>query len=84
MPQFHGTNAKECEEFIAGVIKHVYNQGKLQEDEWIADFATCSAHDVLRWWTGLDEETPKSWKLFLQAMVSRYQPIFYGRSGKRD
>ncbi|KAG8943833.1 hypothetical protein FRC04_002456 [Tulasnella sp. 424] len=83
LPQFRGTDAKECEEFIAAVVKHAYNQGKLRDDGWIADFAaSCFVHDALRWWSWLDEEIQGSWKLLRQAMFSRYHPLFYGKSGE--
>ncbi|KAG8943837.1 hypothetical protein FRC04_002460 [Tulasnella sp. 424] len=83
LPQFRGTDAKECEEFIAAVVKHAYNQGKLRDDEWIADFAaSCFVHDALRWWSWLDEETQGSWKMLRQAMFSRYRPLFHGKNGE--
>ncbi|KIO30393.1 hypothetical protein M407DRAFT_20465 [Tulasnella calospora MUT 4182] len=81
--RFSGPGAKECEEFVAAVIKHAYDQGKPRDDAWIADFAaTCLAEDALRWWSGLDEETQGSWKLLRQAMFLKYQPLFYGHSGE--
>lgn len=81
--QFSGPGVKECEKFVAAVMKHAYDQGKLRDDAWMADFAaTCMAEDALRWWSGLDEETQGSWKLLRQAMFSNYQPLFYGHSGE--
>lgn len=85
MLHFHGTDAKECEESISAIVKHAYEQGKLRDDEWIADFvplATCLTQDALRSWSGLDDETQWSWKKLRQAMFSRYQPKFYGQSGE--
>lgn len=78
---FSGPGAKECERFVAAVIKHAYEQGKLRDDAWMADFAaTCMAEDALRWWSGLDREIRGSWELLRQAMFSKYQPLFYGHS----
>ncbi|KAG8948353.1 hypothetical protein FRC04_009849 [Tulasnella sp. 424] len=83
LPQFRGTDAKECKEFIAAVVKHAYSQGKLRDDEWIADFAaSCFVDDALGWWSWLDEETQGSWKLLRQAMLTRYHPIFCGKNGE--
>ncbi|KAG8921476.1 hypothetical protein FRC01_000231, partial [Tulasnella sp. 417] len=76
-------DAEECEEFISAVTKHAHDQGKLRDDEWIADFvATCVTHDALRWWSGLDKATRGDWDALRQAMFSRYQPKFYGKSGE--
>ncbi|KAG9043142.1 hypothetical protein FS837_009960 [Tulasnella sp. UAMH 9824] len=81
--QFRGKDSQECEEFISAITKHAYNQGKLRDDEWIADLvATCLTHDALRWWSGLDKGTRESWDKLRQAMFSRYQPKFYGKSGE--
>ncbi|KAG9034507.1 hypothetical protein FS837_002190, partial [Tulasnella sp. UAMH 9824] len=81
--QFRGKDAQECEEFISAVMKHAHDQGKLRDDEWIADLvATCMTHDALRWWSALDEEYQASWKKLRQAMFYRYQPKFYGKSGE--
>ncbi|KAG8900643.1 hypothetical protein FRC00_011935 [Tulasnella sp. 408] len=81
--QFRGKDSQECEEFISAITKHAYRQGKLRDDEWIADLvATCLTHDALRWWSGLDKGTRESWDTLRQAMFSRYQPKFYGKSGE--
>lgn len=81
--QFRGKDSQECEEFISAITKHAYNQGKLRDDEWIADLvATCLTHDALRWWSGLDKGTRQSWDKLRQEMFSRYQPKFYGKSGE--
>lgn len=81
--QFQGKDSQECEEFISAITKHAYNQGKLRDDEWIADLvATCLTHDALRWWSGLDKGTRQSWDKLRQEMFSRYQPKFYGKSGE--
>ncbi|KIO30385.1 hypothetical protein M407DRAFT_20458 [Tulasnella calospora MUT 4182] len=81
--QFCGPGAKECEEFVAGVIKQAYEQGKPRDDAWIADFAaTCLAENALRWWIELDEEVQGSWKLLRRALLSTYRPLFHGHSGE--
>ncbi|KAG9027156.1 hypothetical protein FS837_004366 [Tulasnella sp. UAMH 9824] len=81
--QFRGKDAQECEEFISAVMKHARDQGRLRDDEWIADLvATCMTHDALPWWSALDEEYQASWKKLRQAMFYRYQPKFYGKSGE--
>lgn len=47
----------------------------------MADFAaTCMTEDALRWWSELDEEIQRSWKLLRRALFSRYRPLFYGHS----
>ncbi|KIO30386.1 hypothetical protein M407DRAFT_20459, partial [Tulasnella calospora MUT 4182] len=81
--RFCGPGAKECEEFVAGVIKQAYEQGKPRDDAWIADFAaTCLAKDALRWWIGQDKEVQGSWELLRRALLSRYRPLFHGNSGE--
>ncbi|KAG8899846.1 hypothetical protein FRC00_000817, partial [Tulasnella sp. 408] len=81
--QFRGKDAQECEEFISAIIKHAHGQGKLRDDDWIADLVpTCLTHDALRWWSGLDKGTRGSWDRLREAMFSRYQPTFQGKSGE--
>lgn len=80
---FFGKDSSECENFIANVMKHAYDEGKQRDDEWIADFVgTCLRQDALRWWAGLDETTRRSWTLLQKALFLRYGPIFCGESGE--
>lgn len=79
--EFRGRDLEECQQFIAAIIREVHAQGKLWEDEWIADYVAIHlAGDAVIWWSALDEETQRSWRLLRQAMISRYRPIFYGGS----
>ncbi|KAG9007887.1 hypothetical protein FRB90_009192 [Tulasnella sp. 427] len=80
--EFKGKNINECEQFIATVNKHARDNGKLCDDQWIADFvAVCLSGDALIWWSLLDEEVQGSWQLLRKEMISRFRPRFYGKSG---
>ncbi|KAG8949044.1 hypothetical protein FRC04_009118 [Tulasnella sp. 424] len=80
--EFRGKDLKECEQFIAAVNKYARAEGKLWEDQWIADFvATCVAGDALLWWSALDEETQRSWRRLRSAMLLRYRLRFAGKTG---
>ncbi|KAG9046014.1 hypothetical protein FS837_005235 [Tulasnella sp. UAMH 9824] len=80
--EFQGKDLKECERFIAAVNKQARAEGKLRDDQWIADFvAICLGGDALMWWSLLDEETQGSWRLLRQAMISRFRLQFHGKSG---
>ncbi|KAG8967567.1 hypothetical protein FRC05_002000 [Tulasnella sp. 425] len=81
--EFLGRDAAECETFINAVSRRALAEGKQRDDQWIAEFAaSCFTQGALRWCDGLDEQTQCSWKLLRKAMLSRYRPIFYGRSGE--
>ncbi|KIO22809.1 hypothetical protein M407DRAFT_27684 [Tulasnella calospora MUT 4182] len=80
--EFQGKDLKECERFISSINKHAREEGKLRDDQWIADLvAICLTGDALIWWSLLDAETQGSWRLLRQAMISRFRPLFYGKSG---
>lgn len=81
--EFCGRDAEECERFINAVTRQALAAGKQRDDQWSADFAaSCFIGGALRWWDGLDERTQSSWRLLRKAMLSRYRPLFYGRSGE--
>ncbi|KAG9019189.1 hypothetical protein FRB90_005525 [Tulasnella sp. 427] len=80
--EFQGKDIEECEKFIAAVNRHARDNGKLRDDQWIADFvAVCLSGDALIWWSLLDENVQGSWRLLRKEMISQSRPIFYGRSG---
>ncbi|KAG8899491.1 hypothetical protein FRC00_001355 [Tulasnella sp. 408] len=80
--EFQGKDLKECERFIAAVNKHAHAEGKFWDNQWIAEFVAIRlTGDALIWWSLLDEETQGSWRLLRQAMISRFRPLFYGKSG---
>lgn len=80
--EFRGRDLKECEQFISAVNKHARAQGRLRDDQWIADLAAvCIAGDAMLWWSALNEETQGSWRLLQRAMLLRYRLQFAGRSG---
>ncbi|KAG8936368.1 hypothetical protein FRC00_008900 [Tulasnella sp. 408] len=80
--EFQGKNLKECEHFIAAVNKHAQADGKFWDDQWIAEFVAIRlTGDALIWWSLLEKETQCSWPLLRKAMISRFRPQFYGKSG---
>ncbi|KAG9031770.1 hypothetical protein FS837_002891 [Tulasnella sp. UAMH 9824] len=81
--EFRGRDAEECERFINAVARQALAAGKQRDDQWPADFAaSCFVGGALRWWDGLDERTQSSWRLLRKTMLSRYRPLFHGRSGE--
>ncbi|KIO19456.1 hypothetical protein M407DRAFT_30883 [Tulasnella calospora MUT 4182] len=81
--EFRGEDATECENFINAVARHALSVGKQRDDQWVADFASsCCTHNAIRWWNSLNDETQGSWKLFRNAILARYHPLFHGRDGE--
>ncbi|KAG8906115.1 hypothetical protein FRC01_008119, partial [Tulasnella sp. 417] len=80
--EFRGRDLKECEHFISTVNKYARAEGKLRDDQWIADLVAVSmAGDAMLWWSALDAETQGSWRLLQKAMLLRYRLQFAGSSG---
>ncbi|KAG8906405.1 hypothetical protein FRC01_008035, partial [Tulasnella sp. 417] len=80
--EFRGKDLQECERFIAAINRRAHAEGKLRDDQWIADLvAICLSNGALIWWSLLDEETQGSWRLLRKAMISRFRPLFHGKSG---
>ncbi|KAG8949846.1 hypothetical protein FRC04_008149, partial [Tulasnella sp. 424] len=59
--------------FIQSVQRVAFLQGRIKDDEWIAEYASTSFTDsALEWYVGLEEETQLSWKKLRVALVQRY------------
>jgi len=72
-PVFKGIDGTECENFIHSLRRKIFDEGKEDDNRWIARFvATCVVGDALRWHATLDFEVRNNWELLQQAMLSRY------------
>jgi len=76
---FEGTDGEDSVRFAQAIRKRAFAEGKLRDDQWMADLAaTCFVGDAFDWFDGLDEEVQASWKLLRPALLSRY-----GKSGTK-
>lgn len=58
---------------MQSVQRVAFLQGRIKDDEWIAEYASTSFTDsALEWYVGLEEETRSSWKKLRAALVQRY------------
>lgn len=71
--RFEGTDSEECEEFIFALKKHIFEQGKDQDDAWVARYAsTLMAGHALRWYEELEDDVQGSWKRLKQALLKDF------------
>ncbi|KAG9007886.1 hypothetical protein FRB90_009191 [Tulasnella sp. 427] len=81
--EFIGIDSSECENLISAVSRQALAVDRQTADQWMADFAgSCFTKGALRWLDGLDEGTKSSWRALRKAMLSRYRPLFHGKSGE--
>ena len=70
---FQGQDGEECEDFVFWVIRRAKDKGKMNDDQWIAEFAmSCMARKALRWYIQLEPEVQQSWRLLRKALMDRY------------
>ncbi|KAG8913588.1 hypothetical protein FRC01_004473 [Tulasnella sp. 417] len=71
--KFEGKGGKEAEDFVAAVKKIALKEGKHQDSEWTAAFAsTCFYGPALRWFEELDENVQSDWKLLRRAILQKW------------
>ncbi|KAG8895850.1 hypothetical protein FRC00_006805 [Tulasnella sp. 408] len=71
--KFEGKGGKEAEDFVAAVKKIALKQGKHQDSEWTAAFASsCFCGTALRWFEDLDETVQSDWKLLRRAILQQW------------
>lgn len=74
-PPFRGIDGAECEKFLYCLRRRVFEEGRVDDNEWITNFvASCVAEDALRWHSELAPEIQEDWKLLQKAMLARYPP----------
>ncbi|KAG8930088.1 hypothetical protein FRC01_003268, partial [Tulasnella sp. 417] len=70
---FSGAPDELVTSFIQSVQRIAFQQNRIKDDEWIAEYAsTCFAESALVWYLGLDKETRSSWDMLSVALVQRY------------
>ncbi|KAG8918771.1 hypothetical protein FRC01_001660, partial [Tulasnella sp. 417] len=71
--KFEGKGGKEAEDFVAAVKKIALKEGRHQDSEWTAAFAsTCFYGLALRWFEELDENVQSDWKLLRRAILQKW------------
>ncbi|KAG8940775.1 hypothetical protein FRC04_005044 [Tulasnella sp. 424] len=72
---FTGNGWTELEAFIRGIRAIAWNEGKLQDPLWMANYASLHfSGKALRWHAELPEDTQESWRKLEVAMVARWPP----------
>lgn len=70
---FHGTNGVECENFINNVRCRALEQGKIRDNDWLANFAkSCCRDDALEFLDSLDDNVRGDWKQLRKALLKKY------------
>lgn len=72
-PEFYGIDGRECDRFIAQVVRKAFQKSKLRDSEWLAGVAaTGFRDDALHWWLDLDDDVQGDWKKLQRAMRERW------------
>lgn len=80
---FSGVDGIEAEDFIYHVRQRALSEGKLQDKQWILNFASaCFVRDALRWHASLDARIQDDWALLQKALLARFRPVFRGIDGE--
>lgn len=70
---FYGLDGAECERFIRLVRRKAFQNGKLDDQVWMARYAsTCFDGDALRWFVDLDRGIQTDWELLSRALIRQY------------
>lgn len=79
---FSGVDGIEAEDFIYHVRQKAFAEGKVQDKQWILNFASaCFVRDALRWHASLDTRIQDDWALLQKALLARFRPVFRGIDG---
>ncbi|KAG8893466.1 hypothetical protein FRB99_001925, partial [Tulasnella sp. 403] len=63
----------ECEYFVHKLRQTAFAHGKLDDNLWMAQFAsTCLLGKALRWYVGLDSNTKNDWETLEAAMLEKW------------
>lgn len=72
---FAGNGWTELEAFIRSIRAIAWNEGKLQDPLWMANYASLHfSGKALRWHAELPEDIQESWRKLEVAMVARWPP----------
>ncbi|KAG9022830.1 hypothetical protein FS837_006126, partial [Tulasnella sp. UAMH 9824] len=72
-PMFNGGSGEEAEEFIRVVRDKAIDEGKQEDNKWVATYAgSCLAGEALRWHAYLDPDIKHDWEKLQQALLTQY------------
>lgn len=72
---FRGQDRTEAEEFIQAVQEAALTAEKLQDDAWMAHFAsTFILGKALTWYGALDDDVQESWQALRTALLALCPP----------
>ncbi|KAG8944548.1 hypothetical protein FRC00_010533, partial [Tulasnella sp. 408] len=70
---FNGTGRKECDTFIRSIRAAAWKEDKLDDDRWMAYFATpYFSGDALSWHSQLPPDIRRDWSKLEMALLGRW------------
>ncbi|KIO32018.1 hypothetical protein M407DRAFT_19044 [Tulasnella calospora MUT 4182] len=76
---FGGSPGESSTVFVQSVQRLAFEQGRADDDRWIAHYvSTCFEGDALIWYSDLEEEIQGSWRNVRAALLRRYPPTSGG------
>lgn len=73
IPSFRGSGPDDCDIFIQAVRRQGHREGKLRDDQYMADLASLYlSGPALRWHRRLDKDTRDSWDALETALLEEY------------
>ncbi|KAG8918190.1 hypothetical protein FRC01_002003, partial [Tulasnella sp. 417] len=71
--RFKGTSWSECETFIQAIREKAWNEGKLRDPAWMADFASLRfSSTALKWHLLLPLDVRHDWYKLEMALLERW------------
>ncbi|KAG8945307.1 hypothetical protein FRC00_010164, partial [Tulasnella sp. 408] len=65
----------DVEGFIKSIRRQAFQSDKLEDDQWIANYAaTCLGGDALKWFSSLEPEARGNWKILEEKLLERFTP----------
>ncbi|KAG9040951.1 hypothetical protein FS837_012915 [Tulasnella sp. UAMH 9824] len=73
---FTGGSNQSVATFIQSVQRVAFMQNRIEDDKWMAQYAsTCFTDSALMWYLSLEEKTQTTWKKLRLALVQRYPVV---------
>ncbi|KAG8964271.1 hypothetical protein FRC00_002959 [Tulasnella sp. 408] len=73
---FAGGSNESAATFIQSVHRVAFMQNRIEDDKWMAQYAsTCFTGSALMWYLSLEEKAQTTWKKLRLALVQRYPVI---------
>ncbi|KAG8989288.1 hypothetical protein FRB90_002324 [Tulasnella sp. 427] len=65
----------DVEGFIKSIRRQAFQSDKLEDDQWIANYAaTCLGGEAFKWYSSLEPEIRSNWRMLEEKLLERFTP----------